>query len=376
MSKVAVVYWSSTGNTEAMANAVAEGAKAAGAEVISFESADFSADKVDEFDAIAFGCPAMGAEVLEESEMEPFVAEVESFAAGKTIALFGSYGWGDGEWMREWESRMLDAGANVLNREGLICHETPDDDKMKKLVTFLQNFGYTMHMQGGQEIRPKEVQKLLDKIEGTPEEAMISRLALRSMKQARYSTECTGHFGLSCKYYCHFTSPIRRYPDLQIHRIIKENLHGELSEKRIEHYRHILPTVANDNSAKERRAEEAERDVIKLKEIEYMSEHIGEEFDGVISGVTSNYIFVELDNTVEGAVSVAYMYDDFYYFNEQEYAMVGEKTKKKYQLGDKVRIKVLKCDKIKKTIDFSLIDGNIEGVEKSGEATRDETDSQ
>ena len=204
----------------------------------------------------------------------------------------------------------------------------------------------------------------------------MSKMMLRSMKQARYSTECTGHFGLSCKYYCHFTSPIRRYPDLQIHRIIKENLHGELSEKRIEHYRHIQPTVANDNSAKERRAEEAERDVIKLKEIEYMSEHIGEEFDGVISGVTSNYIFVELDNTVEGAVSVAYMYDDFYYFNEQEYAMVGEKTKKKYQLGDKVRIKVLKCDKIKKTIDFSLIDGNIEGVEKSGEATRDETDSQ
>ena len=115
---------------------------------------------------------------------------------------------------------------------------------------------------------------------------------------------------------------------------------------------------------------------IPILTIEYMSEHIGEEFDGVISGVTSNYIFVELDNTVEGAVSVAYMYDDFYYFNEQEYAMVGEKTKKKYQLGDKVRIKVLKCDKIKKTIDFSLIDGNIEGVEKSGEATRDETDSQ
>ena len=114
-----------------MANAVAEGAKAAGAEVISFESADFSADKVDEFDAIAFGCPAMGAEVLEESEMEPFVEEVEKFAKGKNIALFGSYGWGDGEWMREWESRMLDAGANVLNREGLICHETPDDDALE-----------------------------------------------------------------------------------------------------------------------------------------------------------------------------------------------------------------------------------------------------
>ena len=254
-------------------------------------------------------------------------------------------------------------------------HEHPDEEKIDILAAFINNFGLFIKA-SRDETHPKELQKILDQIEGKPYEALISKMMLRSMKQARYSTECTGHFGLSCKYYCHFTSPIRRYPDLQIHRIIKENLHGELSEKRIEHYRHILPTVANDNSAKERRAEEAERDVIKLKEIEYMSEHIGEEFDGVISGVTSNYIFVELDNTVEGAVSVAYMYDDFYYFNEQEYAMVGEKTKKKYQLGDKVRIKVLKCDKIKKTIDFSLIDGNIEGVEKSGEATRDETDSQ
>ena len=131
MSKVAVVYWSSTGNTESMANAVADGAKEAGAEVTVFETADFEAAKVDEFDAIAFGCPAMGAEVLEEGEMEPFVEEVEKFAKGKNIALFGSYGWGDGEWMREWESRMLDAGANVLNREGLICHETPDDDALE-----------------------------------------------------------------------------------------------------------------------------------------------------------------------------------------------------------------------------------------------------
>ena len=128
MSKVAVVYWSSTGNTEAMANAVAEGAKAAGAEVISFESADFSADKVDEFDAIAFGCPAMGAEVLEEAEMEPFVEAVESFAEGKKIALFGSYGWGDGEWMRDWVDRMQNAGAEIVNGEGLICQEAPDDE--------------------------------------------------------------------------------------------------------------------------------------------------------------------------------------------------------------------------------------------------------
>ncbi|MBQ9278426.1 MAG: ribonuclease R [Lachnospiraceae bacterium] len=238
-------------------------------------------------------------------------------------------------------------------------HEDPDQEKIEQLTHFMSNFGLYLKSQGG-EVHPKELQKLLVKIEGEPYEALISKMMLRSMKQARYSTECTGHFGLSCKYYCHFTSPIRRYPDLQIHRIIKENLHGELTEKRISRYKRILPTVADDNSSKERRAEEAERDVIKLKEIEYMSEHIGEEFDGVISGVTSSYIFVELDNTVEGAVSIAYMNDDLYFFNEDEYAMVGKNKGKKYQLGDKVRIKVLNCDKIKKNIDFSIIDDNIE----------------
>lgn len=238
-------------------------------------------------------------------------------------------------------------------------HEHPDQEKIDNLGIFLRNFGLFIKA-SRDETHPKELQKILERIEGEPYEALISKMMLRSMKQARYSTECSGHFGLSCKYYCHFTSPIRRYPDLQIHRIIKENLHGTLTDKRISHYKSILPGVANDNSAKERRAEEAEREVIKLKEIEYMSEHIGEEYDGVISGVTSNYIFVELENTIEGAVSVAYMYDDCYFFDEAEYAMIGEHSKKKYQLGDKVRIKVLKCDKIKKIIDFSIIDDNIE----------------
>lgn len=238
-------------------------------------------------------------------------------------------------------------------------HEDPDQEKMEQLSHFMGNFGLYFKSQG-EEIHPKELQKILAKIEGEPYEALISKMMLRSMKQARYSTECTGHFGLACKYYCHFTSPIRRYPDLQIHRIIKDNLHGDLTEKRISHYKRILPMVADDNSSKERRAEEAEREVIKLKEIEYMSEHIGDEFDGVISGVTSSYIFVELENTVEGAVSIAYMNDDLYFFNEEEYAMIGKNKGKKYQLGDKVRIKVLNCDKIKKNIDFSIIDDNIE----------------
>ena len=147
---------------------------------------------------------------------------------------------------------------------------------------------------------------------------------------------------------------------MQIHRIIKENINGTLDEKRIAHYHSILGQVSDDNSIKERRAEEAEREVVKLKEIEYMSEHIGEEFDGVVSGVTSNFVFVELENTVEGAASVADMFDDLYFFKEDEYAMVGEKTGNRYTLGDKVRVKVLKCDKIKKSIDFSIISGNID----------------
>ena len=241
-------------------------------------------------------------------------------------------------------------------------HDNPDQDKIENLTMFIRNFGLFLRP-SQKETHPKELQKVLERIEGESYEALISKMMLRSMKQARYSTECTGHFGLACKYYCHFTSPIRRYPDLQIHRIIKENLHGELTQKRINHYRKILPGVADDNSQKERRAEEAERDVIKLKEIEYMSEHIGEEFEGTVSGVTSGFIYVELDNTVEGAVSVAHMHDDYYYFSEEQYAMIGQNSGRKYQLGDRVLIKVLNCNKIKKTIDFSIIDGNIEGTE-------------
>lgn len=233
-------------------------------------------------------------------------------------------------------------------------HDTPDNDKIEILSHFMKNFGLYFKV-SRDKIHPMEVQKLLAKIEGQPYEQMISKMTLRSMKQARYSTECTGHFGLACKYYCHFTSPIRRYPDLQIHRIIKENLHGEMDEKRIKHYRRILPKVAEDNSVKERRAEDAERDVVKLKQIEYMSEHIGEEFDGVISGVTYRNVFVELENTVEGAVNIASLTDDYYDYDEAKYAIIGERTGKTYALGDRVRVRVTACDKIEKRIDFEFV---------------------
>lgn len=232
-------------------------------------------------------------------------------------------------------------------------HDVPDEDKIKKLSTFINNFGYHIHVRN--EVRPKEIQKLLDRVDGTPEEALISRLTLRSMKRARYTTENTGHFGLAAKYYTHFTSPIRRYPDLQIHRIIKENLRGRLNGDRIAHYEEILPKVAGQCSERERRAEEAEREVVKMKKAEYMRSHIGEEYDGVISGVTGWGVYVELENTVEGLVHVADMREDHFDFNEQNYEMVGEHTGKTYKLGQTVRVRVTDADKLLRTVNFEIV---------------------
>ena len=237
-------------------------------------------------------------------------------------------------------------------------HEAPDEEKMKKLSTFINNFGYHIHM--GNEVRPMEVQKLLGKVEGTPEEALISRLALRSMKQAKYTPENTGHFGLAAKYYTHFTSPIRRYPDLQIHRIIKENIRGRLKEERVAHYEKILPEVAMQAGVTERRAEEAERETIKLKKVEYMKERIGEEFEGVISGITKWGAYVELPNTIEGLVHVMNMRDDHYEYWEEQYELIGEHTRNVYKLGQVVRVRVLGVDRLQRTIDFEFCE-NEEG---------------
>ena len=230
-------------------------------------------------------------------------------------------------------------------------HDYPDPEKMKRLGTFINNFGYTIRTQNG-EVHPKELQKLLDKIEGTPEEALISRLTLRSMKQAKYTTVCTGHFGLAANYYTHFTSPIRRYPDLQIHRIIKENLRRGLSDRRFAHYDSILPKVAVQCSSMERRADEAERETDKLKKCEYMSKRIGKEYDGVISGVTNWGLYVELPNTVEGLIRVNDLTGDYFVFDEEHMELVGEMTRKSYKLGQKIRVQVADTDKLTRTIDF------------------------
>lgn len=233
-------------------------------------------------------------------------------------------------------------------------HESPDPDKIKELAHFVNNFGYVL--KGfTDDIHPRELQKLLEKVDGRPEEALIARLTLRSMKKAKYETQCSGHFGLAFEYYCHFTSPIRRYPDLQIHRIIKENLRGKLSEKRIEHYNSILDMVAKHSSDTEVTAAEAERESVKLKKVEYMKPHIGEEFDAVISGVTSWGLYAELPNTVEGLVPIATIPGDYYRFAETDYSLYGETTGRRYTLGQSVRVRLTACDLYNRTIDFELV---------------------
>ena len=233
-------------------------------------------------------------------------------------------------------------------------HECPDEEKIESLKQIIKSFGY--YIKGQNEIHPKEIQQLIEKISGTSEEHVISRLVLRSMKQAKYQSENYGHFGLAAQYYCHFTSPIRRYPDLQIHRIIKEAMDGKMTDSRRKRYEKILPAVANRCSVMERLADDAERETDKLKMVEYMSGKIGEEFEGIISGLTSWGIYVELPNTVEGMISVNSMDDDYYTYEEKNLLYRGENTGKVYKMGDTVKVKVLKTDSQLRTIDFGFVE--------------------
>ncbi|PKM96375.1 MAG: ribonuclease R [Firmicutes bacterium HGW-Firmicutes-1] len=233
-------------------------------------------------------------------------------------------------------------------------HEEPDPAKISNLAAFIYNFGY--HIKGKEQVHPKELQKLLIDVEGSKEETIISRLTLRSMKKAMYTVTNDGHYGLAAKYYCHFTSPIRRYPDLQIHRIIKDVINGRMSDGRAEHYESILEKIAKQCSENERRAEEAERETEKLKKVEYMQDKIGQTFDGVISSVTSFGLFIELENTVEGLIHVSSMTDDYYNHDKDHHCYIGERTSKIYRIGDVVKIVVVGADKAQRTIDFELSD--------------------
>lgn len=232
-------------------------------------------------------------------------------------------------------------------------HETPDDEKIKALDEFISNFGY--HVKGKSELHPKAIQQILSKAEGKPEEHIISRVVLRSMKQAKYMAINLGHFGLAAKYYCHFTSPIRRYPDLQIHRIIKENIDGGLQDNRREFYKKHLPDTAKKCSIRERTAEDAERATDDLKKVEFMQDKIGEVYEGMISGMTSWGLFIALPNTIEGMVSVTNMDDDYYVYDEKQMRYIGERSRKIYRLGDTVKVQVAKADLGARTIDFVFV---------------------
>lgn len=232
-------------------------------------------------------------------------------------------------------------------------HEDPAPEKIEVFNEFIYNFGY--HIKGMDEIHPKALQQLMDKVKGTREERIISTLMLRSLKKARYTSSNLGHFGLAAKYYCHFTSPIRRYPDLIIHRIIKEDIHNKLNEQRISELQGKLEQLADHCSVRERAAEEAERDVEDLKKAEYMKERIGEEYEGIISNVTTFGMFIELENTIEGMVRISNIDDDYYTYDEKHHTMIGERSKRTFRIGDVLRIRVDKVDVANKTIDFILV---------------------
>ena len=236
-------------------------------------------------------------------------------------------------------------------------HQEPDEDKLEKMEQFLRGFGYYLRKKDG-EIHPRELQKVLQKAEETDEERIITRMVLRSMMQARYTAENGGHFGLAAKYYCHFTSPIRRYPDLEIHRTIKKMLHGELDEKASAYYRRKMPDWAKHCSKQERVAEDAERDTDALKKVEFMEDKVGQIYEGIISGVTNWGIYVELPNTIEGMVALSQMDDDYYEFDEKKMLVFGKRTKKSYRLGDKVVVSVAKVDRMMGTIDFVFEEEN------------------
>ena len=231
-------------------------------------------------------------------------------------------------------------------------HEKPDFDKWQELSRILSNFSILLRAKDPDSIRPKALQGILETIKGKEEEMMLSNLILRSLKQAKYSVECGEHFGLASKYYTHFTSPIRRYPDLQIHRIIKENLFSQENEKRFAHYSRILPDVAMQSSLRERRADEAERDCMKLKKCQYMKNFLGESFPGTISGLTEYGIYVTLENGIEGMIPLRMLNDDYFVFIEKELITRGERSGKTFRIGDSMSVLVYAVDTLSRTIDF------------------------
>lgn len=234
-------------------------------------------------------------------------------------------------------------------------HEDPDEGKLQHFFEFLAGLGHAVKGTAN-EVHPRELQKVLKSVAGEREEMIISKLMLRSLKQAKYDPHSVGHFGLATEFYTHFTAPIRRYPDLTVHRLIRTYLlEGKMDKKTQNRWKEILPDLAQHTSERERTAVEAEREVNDLKKAEYMQDKIGEEYDGVISSVTNFGLFVELENTVEGLIHVSYMTDDYYHFDERSYALIGERTANVYRIGEEVRIKVISVNIEERAVDFELV---------------------
>ncbi|MFT8872341.1 MAG: ribonuclease R [Sporolactobacillus sp.] len=234
-------------------------------------------------------------------------------------------------------------------------HEEPDPDRLKKFFDFARNFGYVL--KGSPEhIHPSTLQKLLAEVKGKPEEAVISTVMLRSMAKAKYDNKCLGHFGLSTDYYTHFTSPIRRYPDLTVHRLLRKYVFEHQTDEATQDYwKAKMPEIASHTSLCEQRAVEAERDTDDLKKAEFMQDKIGETFDGVISGVTNFGLFVELPNTIEGLVHISYLTDDYYRYSEENMALIGERSGHLYRIGDQIQVRVLDVNLDEHAVDFEVV---------------------
>jgi ribonuclease R len=247
-------------------------------------------------------------------------------------------------------------------------HEDPKEDKLRRFFEFITNFGYIVKGTAN-EVHPRALQEIIEEVQGKPEEMVVSTVMLRSMQQAKYDPESLGHFGLSTDFYTHFTSPIRRYPDLIVHRLIRTYLiQGKLDQSTREKWGARLPAIAQHSSKMERRAVDSERETDELKKAEYMADKIGEEYDGIISSVTNFGIFVELPNTIEGLIHVSYMTDDYYRFDERHFAMIGERTGNVFRIGDEITIRVINVNKDERSIDFEI-------VGMKGTRRRERTDS-
>jgi ribonuclease R len=234
-------------------------------------------------------------------------------------------------------------------------HEDPKEDKLRRFFEFITNFGYIVKGTAN-DVHPRALQEIIEEVQGKPEEMVISTVMLRSMQQAKYDPESLGHFGLSTEFYTHFTSPIRRYPDTIVHRLIRTYLiEGKLDETTREKWNVRLPEIAQHSSKMERRAVDAERETDELKKAEYMEDKIGEEYDGIISSVTNFGMFVELPNTIEGLVHVSYLTDDYYRFDERHFAMIGERTGNVFRIGDEITVRVVKVNKDERSIDFEVV---------------------